>query len=775
MNSPRTILRVVGAAVLIPCFAFSQAESPAPAGAANDIYQLDSLKVNPTSATEAVLPTSRTVSSVFGTDLSVLDTPRSVSLVSTQLMKDLDIRGPLDFLRGVSGAYTDSQFGAANLVDLRGQSAEVYQNGVRRTTRSDGMPLSFNGVEAVDVVKGPASTVFGASSLVGGYINLITKRPHFDAPEGYVSATVGSWDTYRWQMDVGGPIAKDKLAYRLSYEGENSDSYYRYVYNHQQDLYFALSYVASPTLRFDFNNDFHQAKYVSTTGMNRPTQELIDSGLYYAGQAASRGIFNVIPVSGVVKLDRSITLVAPGDYDKGTNYQAQFDTYLTFNADSWLVNRSYFEYYTLQQRQLAQRYYNNVDYSYTFFDRLEYHLKKKTGALEHELITGLSFRYMRARGYGDFYNEYLNATDLTGDPTKFPITSLFGVVAVPGYAGDFAVPGVTYGDPLHPFSMPSTIKAESAEAGLFIQHTLKFNEKWALLYGARLNLTSETAADPLPPSGYTPARDSITVGAGAGNASLTFKPAANSTYYVTFSYNQSTAGTAGGLPAGFTGAALSPGSFHIDNFLYEAGAKYQLVNNKLFLSLAAFNQIRSQTDIFGNTSKVKVDGGEAELSYQPSRTLYVSAGLSYLHAIVPDQASGSLTRSVYDAFAAPYGTGLGSPNFGSLPVADRRVPGTPLKSGNLSARYKLPSGLGISANVVVTDEIVTSYLGNVKIPTQFTLNTAIFYEQKTWDARVSFFNVTDEKNFTAIGSIFGNELIQADLSFHIEATVRYKF
>lgn len=772
MHPPRTVLRAVGASALLPLLLSAQ---DAGSAGAEPVNRLDSYTINDTSPTEAILPTARPLTSVFGTELSALDTPRSVTVLSTQLLKDLDIRGPLDFIRGVSGAYTTSQFGAANVVDLRGQSAEVYQNGVRRTTRSDGMPLSFNGVEAVDIVKGPASVVYGASSLVGGYINLVTKRPHFDAFEGYTSLTYGSWDTVRWQVDAGGPIIKDKLAFRVSYEGENSDSYYRYVYNHQQDLYLALSYVVSPTLRFEFNNDLHLAKYVSTTGMNRPTQELIDDGLYYAGQAATRGAFNVIPVSGVVKIDRSITLVAPGDHDEGKNYQAQLDTYLTFSPDSWIVNRDYFEYYTLQQRQLAQRYYNNVDFSYTFFNRLEYHLKKKTGALEHELITGASVRLMKARGYGDFYNEYLNATDLTGDPAAFPITSLFGVVAVPGYAGDYAVPGATYGDPLHPFSMASTIEAKSAETGVFLQHTLKFNEHWSLLYGGRFDVVSENAKDPLPPAGYAAKQDSISVGMGSGNASLTYKPGARSTYYGTFSYNQSFAGTAGGIPVSLSSGVLRPSSFHIDNYLAELGAKYDLVDNKLFLAVAAFNQIRSQTDAFGNTSKVEVDGGEIDVSYQPFPSFYVSAGASYLHAIVPDQHSGSLTRSVYDAFAAPYGTGVGSPNYGSLPYADRRVPGTPLRSGNVSARYKLPSGFGISGNLVVTDEVLTSYLGNVSIPAQFTLNAALFYEQKRWDARVSFFNVTDEKNWTAIGSIFGNELIQADLPFHVEATVRYKF
>jgi hypothetical protein len=382
---------------------------------------------------------------------------------------------------------------------------------------------------------------------------------------------------------------------------------------------------------------------------------------------------------------------------------------------------------------------------------------------------------MRARGYGDFYNEYLNATDLTGDATKFPIYSLFGVVEVPGYPNEFAVPGATYGDPLHPFAMPSTIKGESTETGVFFQHTLKFADQWTVLYGVRAEAVAETATDPLPPPGYVAASDSTTVGMGAGNVSVSYKPVSHATYYGTFSWNQSVAGTAGGLPAGFTNGKLSPESFHIENLLYELGAKFELAENKLFLTTALFRQDRSETDILGNTSKVIVDGGEVEVSYQPTRNFYVNAGISYMHAIIPDQASGLLTGNVYDAFAAPYGTGKGSPNYASLPVADRRVPGLPLRSGHLSFRYKLPANFGVSANVVVTDEMITSYLGNVKVPVQYTVNAALFYEQKHWDARVSFLNLTDEENFTPIGSIFGNELIQADLPFHVEATVRYKF
>ena len=67
-------------------------------------------------------------------------------------------------------------------------------------------------------------------------------------------------------------------------------------------------------------------------------------------------------------------------------------------------------------------------------------------------------------------------------------------------------------------------------------------------------------------------------------------------------------------------------------------------------------------------------------------------------------ASGGLafTENVYDAFAPPYGNGIGSPNFNPLPVGNYRLPGVPRELFSAFAKYRADMGLGASLGIVVT-------------------------------------------------------------------------
>ena len=122
----------------------------------------------------SVLPTDAPVSSVFGTDMDVQDTPRSVTAVSTQLLSDANIQNLSDFVKVAPSAYTTDQYGVASVPNIRGQLAEVFINGMQRTTRSDGPPTNFNAVESANVINGPASAVYGPTANTGGYVDLIT-------------------------------------------------------------------------------------------------------------------------------------------------------------------------------------------------------------------------------------------------------------------------------------------------------------------------------------------------------------------------------------------------------------------------------------------------------------------------------------------------------------------------------------------------------------------------------------------------------------------------
>jgi len=69
----------------------------------------------------------------------------------------------------------------------------------------------------------------------------------------------------------------------------------------------------------------------------------------------------------------------------------------------------------------------------------------------------------------------------------------------------------------------------------------------------------------------------------------------------------------------------------------------------------------------------------------------------------------------------------------------------------------------------------TSYLGNVVIPTQYTLDGSVFYEQKHWAVRLNLYNITNRKNWSAENPAVANDLITPDLPFHVQGSLTYRF
>jgi outer membrane receptor protein involved in Fe transport len=759
------------------------ATAATPATLATGSDNLEEIVVKGVNLEDQVSPLQRKVTSVFGLQLSVLDTPRAVTEINAAQMRDQSIIDVTDFSKIVSSAYTNDQFGGANVPFLRGQQAEVFQNGMLRTPRSDGQPLSFNSVEGFDVVKGPASVVYGPTGNVGGYVNLVTKRPSFDGQHETVTLTYGEYNTRKAQFDVTGPVS-DTLAYRVSFEYIHSDSYYRFGYDHSTDVYAALRWIPSDKLTVDFNTEFYLAHYTENTGINRPTQQLIDNGTYYQGTGVSpyafpgdpRNFLSVVNVTSTAQINRSYQLVAPGDHDQGSNFQAQLDVNYNINDSISLVNKGYFEDYSQQQLEYAQRYFNDIKESYNFEDRLELHASFG----KNQAIAGIAYRFIHVLAYGDFYNEYLNATDITTNPANFPIVqpNLYGVVQVPGNATYYAVPGATYAGSSafgYPYSIANTQDQTSNQIGAFIQDLYQVTDQVSILGGLRVDLIHEKLSDPLPPPGFTAAHATATQGESAADLSVTYKPLTWLTTYLTADYNQSPVSTNGGGFAAFTGNTIDPTNFRIKNFLYEGGVKAALLDNTLFLSSAGFFQKRAQTDQFQDTQQIDAYGAEFEANFQPSRNFSATAAYSYLDARLHGASPTSFTENVYDSFAAPYGTGVGSPNFNPLPAGDYRLPAVPSNLFSAFVKYRTDLGIGASSGVVVTGPINTSYIGNVRIPTQYTWDGSIFYEARTWSVRANFYNITNQKNWIAEAGAQGNDLITAAMPFHYQISASFRF
>ncbi|HEY5745005.1 MAG TPA: TonB-dependent receptor [Chryseolinea sp.] len=829
----KTIALAVTAALATT--AFSQEATPAPESSADD-STLDTMLVTGAQvpASESILPTVRPFNSVYGMDLSILDTPRNVTIISREQLDAINIQDVRDFSKLTSSSYTPTNFGAPSNASIRGLSGDTLQNGIRRglTSNGNGMPINFNAIESVNIVKGPPPVTVGVSSYVGGYVDYITKRPYLSKFTGEVSFTAGMYDQYRWALDFGGPIT-DQLAYRISYSGEESGSYYENGNKNTEAIYGAITWMPSSNYTLELNAEMFFADYTENWGINRPTQELIDDGKYQTGflafDANEDGVidnkdvapnYNPVTFGDTIDIDRSRRLLDEGDGSYGRQFNAQMIQTLNVNDSYTVVNNTYFQYI---KRQTKSSYYYSeiIDGAYLLANKLENRINfdipfgsaesapasmskddkdskkvvleqpEKPFVLGNSIDVGVEFRYQQVLAYNDFFHEPANAWDLSLSRKNIDFVNytagFFPSVPVPGYDGRFGSPGIINDD---------TNDSSVLTLAPFYEHVVKFGEHFNLLFGARLDILWIDVQDPLfdPdyefgfPRGTASAAgldgtDSTVVGIPNFNISPTYKPFPWLSTYFTYNYSQSIGvANGGGFPVPASSISVQD-SLRQESQLFEVGAKASLLNETLFLGVAGFKQTRVQPSIGGTADEVEVWGFEVEANYQPNKYFYATLAYSYLDIKSLNGPSGfqAQTHPVDDPRYIIGGTPenpivLTDASFNDpLPPGEYRYPGVPQHLINGLASYKHDSGFGASAGFVVTGPINNNWDGTLDIPWQYTVDLTVFYEDKNFRAEVAFLNLTDQENWGSPNPVYGTDSILAELPFRMEATVKYKF
>ncbi|MEL7312900.1 MAG: TonB-dependent receptor plug domain-containing protein, partial [Pseudomonadota bacterium] len=194
------------------------------------------------------LPT-QDVGSVFGLDKTLLETPRSASTISSDQLARFDIRDIDELVSLAPGTFTQSFFGVAGALDIRGTSGETYFRGVRRLDNPGNYPTPIGASDRIDIVRGPASVVYGPAKI-GGYLNFVPKSArasggqYLDETEGRVSYTTGSWDRNVVTAEVGGPaeVAGRDFGYYWYAEIEDSGSFYQNTATDQTLLQLAIDH-----------------------------------------------------------------------------------------------------------------------------------------------------------------------------------------------------------------------------------------------------------------------------------------------------------------------------------------------------------------------------------------------------------------------------------------------------------------------------------------------------------------------------------------------------
>ena len=173
-------------------------------------------------------PGDNQLKGIFGAGMSAAETPRSVTSLSSEALETFNIDDLHDIVKAAPNAYASSGFGTPSLPSIRGQLGELFQDGIRRQAGNNGfgLPLSFNGVEQVDVVKGPSPVLFGSTQRNGGFVNLQTKVASTDETRGKATVRAGRWDQYSAQLDVSTAIDEGVSGIRVSAEYLDHGSFY---------------------------------------------------------------------------------------------------------------------------------------------------------------------------------------------------------------------------------------------------------------------------------------------------------------------------------------------------------------------------------------------------------------------------------------------------------------------------------------------------------------------------------------------------------------------
>ena len=196
------------------------------------------------------------------------DLPVTVSVVPHELIEDRAISRLSEALDNVAGAQRKQGYGGVENFGayLRGFDSGflTLRNGIRDygfyTLRDTA------NVERFEVLKGPGSVLYGAV-YPGGITNTITKKP-VSNPLARIQLAAGSFDRYRAEADLGGPVAGD-VFYRLNLAYEDTGSFRDQVNSKSYFIAPVATWAISDRTSLTFELERKHSEYTWDLGLPR--------------------------------------------------------------------------------------------------------------------------------------------------------------------------------------------------------------------------------------------------------------------------------------------------------------------------------------------------------------------------------------------------------------------------------------------------------------------------------------------------------------------------
>lgn len=613
------------------------------------------------------------------TDTPIIEIPRSISVITADQVEAQKVGNIRESLRYTPGLVPET-------LGVDNRSTEIIYRGFGsdRALFRDGMNIQSQGftalepdtygLERIEVMRGPASTLFGQNGP-GGLVNVVTKRPT-DTFFSEAELLGGSNDQFEGRFDMGGPIRDDgKVLFRLTGLHRQGDTQIDFVDDSRTYIAPAatirLSDKTNLTLLGHFQNDdsgsLLQFLPASGTVFGNSNGELPSSR--FLGEPDFDSYQNLSATAGVLfdhQFDDTLTFRANMRYGYA---DTRFDTvYLTGFATGTTVNR----------RIRKDRAFLN---SFVLDSNVE--KKFNLGVSENTLLAGFDHRKLH----------YDSVTLINVAPTIDAFNP-------------------TYGQALNIPTMESNAFINSADqhlsqTGFYFQDQTKLYDKLILTFGGRYDIALSETID--RDAGTVENKDDKEF---TGQAGVSYLFGNGVTPYA--SYAESFEPQTG---TDVSGNAFVPTT----GTQYEVGVKYQPAGHDMLLTLAAFQLTRQNvTTTDPNNTNFSIQTGEVR-----SRGIEVEA-----RAAITDELSliGGYT---YQRVEVTKSTGT---DIGSTP---RQTP-KHLASLWADYAFKdgLLNGLGLSLGVRYTGDTFGDAASSFKVPAFTLIDAAVRYQLQ--DSAFSF-------------------------------------
>ncbi len=172
-------------------------------------------------------------------NLSIKETPQSISVFTTKKLKDLGIssyQNMLNYVTGVTLNRWDERLNSS----ARGFVIDYYKiDGMPTYTSYNARDIDLSMYDRVEVVRGANGLTTGAGNP-GISINLVRKRANSEELTGTLSVEAGSWNSYNASADISSKITEDgSIRGRIVAKHEKADSYMD-GYEKQNDLFYGV-------------------------------------------------------------------------------------------------------------------------------------------------------------------------------------------------------------------------------------------------------------------------------------------------------------------------------------------------------------------------------------------------------------------------------------------------------------------------------------------------------------------------------------------------------